>query len=69
MLEVYHTLNLGAFLTPILQCIVIHVVVYILIDIYKNRKKKDGGHRPFFDNMSKSMLGFTILIIYPHPLL
>lgn len=38
MLEVYHTLNLGAFLAPILQGIVIHVVAYILIDIYKNRK-------------------------------
>ena len=38
MLEVYHTLNLGASLPPILQGIVIHVVAYILIDIYKNRK-------------------------------
>ena len=38
MLEVYHTLNLGAFLPPILQGVVIHVVAYILIDIYKNRK-------------------------------
>lgn len=38
MLEVYHTLNLGTFLAPILQGIVIHVVAYILIDIYKNRK-------------------------------
>ena len=38
MLEVYHTLNLGAFLPPILQGIVTHVVAYILIDIYKNRK-------------------------------
>lgn len=29
---------IGNFLTSILQGIVIHVVAYILIDIYKNRK-------------------------------
>lgn len=38
MFEVYQSLNLGSFLPPILQGIIIHVVAYILIDIYKNRK-------------------------------
>ena len=38
MFEVYQSLNSGSFLPPILQGIIIHVVAYILIDIYKNRK-------------------------------
>ena len=38
MFEVYQSLNLVSFLPPILQGIIINVVAYILIDIYKNRK-------------------------------
>ena len=45
-----HTLNIGDFLAPVIQGILIHVIAYMIIEILKNRKqkdKKDGCSRPF----------------------
>ena len=33
-----HTLNIGDFLAPVIQGILIHVIAYMIIEILKNRK-------------------------------
>ena len=38
MIGFIHTLNIGDFLAPVLQGILIHVISYMLIEFFKNKK-------------------------------
>ena len=62
-----HTLNIGDFLAPVIQGILIHVIAYMIIEILKNRKqkdKKDGCSRPFCLTLDWVIHTLYTMIIY-----
>ena len=67
MFEEFYT-QVGNFLAPVLQGIMIYVISHILIEIFKNRKqkdKKDGSHPSFFVTlMMRSFTPYATIIYH-----
>ena len=60
-------LCIGVFLAPVLQGILIHIISYMVIEFFKNRKQKEkrtACTRPFLFDPIMGTITFVKLIIY-----